>query len=194
MQKPDTKQSLISAVKELILSGESFTVKDISEMAYTNIAAINYHFGSKNALVNLALDEMVENYRVTVVNELKKDYGSSIEYADSFLNLIADKYSVNKGVIKFIVSTDTGDKSRLVDRFLFDEELTDLVYEKMEKMTGTKDPEVQLSNYLICLSAFIMPLLFECQSDEGGGGKGVSMLLSDDMRGVFVSQLIKLFS
>lgn len=194
MQKPDTKQSLLAGVKELILSGESFTVKDISERAYTNVAAINYHFGSKNDLVNLALDELVENYRVTVINELKKDYSSSIEYTESFLNLIAEEYAVNKGVIKFIVSTDTGDKSRLIDRFLFDEELTDLVYERMEEMTGTKDPKVQLCNYVICLSAFIMPLLFECQNDEGGSSKGSSMLLSDEMREVFVSQLLKLFS
>lgn len=193
MQKTDTKQNLISAVKELIVSGESFTVKDITKKAYTNVAAINYYFGDKNTLVNLALGEIIDDYRQIVINELKRDRTSNREYIENFLTLVAQMYSANRGVIKFIVSNDTGDKSTFINRFLFDDELTGLVYDKMELMTGEKRPEVKLCNYMIALSSFIVPLLFDCQNDDGASCMGLSMLQSEEMRSVFVLQLMKLF-
>lgn len=194
MQKTDTKQNLMKAVKELLLSGENFTVKDITSRAYTNVAAINYYFGDKNTLVNKALDEFIDDYRLTVLNALRREHKESSEYIESFLTLVSDMYRENKGIIKYLISTDTGNKGRLIDRFLFDEELTGLVYDKMERMTGEKRPEVKLCNYIIALSAFIIPLLCECQSDGEESSIGLSMIQGDEMRGVFVTQLMKLFS
>lgn len=194
MQKTETKLNLITAVKELIQSGESFTVKDITQKAYTNVAAINYYFGDKNTLVNIALGEMIDEFRLIIVNELRRERTSNSEYIENFLTLVAQLYGENRGFIKYIVSNDTGDKSNFINRFLFDEELTGLVYEKMELMTGETRPEVKLCNYMIALSSFVMPLLFECQNDEGSSGMGLSMLQSEEMREVFVAQLMKLFA
>ena len=195
MQKTETKRHLIDAVKELLQSGEDFTVKDISQRAFTNVAAVNYYFGDKNTLVNIALQELVDVYREKIIETLRQNMPSTNEYIESFLTLVAQMYLDNKGVIRYIVRTDTGNKPKLIDDFLFDEELTGLVYEKMELMTGEKRPEVQLCNYMIALSSFILPLLFECQNGDGkNSGFGLMVLQSEDMRRVFVTQLMKLFA
>ncbi|NLW65263.1 MAG: TetR/AcrR family transcriptional regulator [Clostridiales bacterium] len=195
MQKSDTKRHLVDAVKELLHSGEDFTVKDISQRAYTNVAAVNYYFGDKNTLVNIALQELIDVYREKIIETLRQDMPSTNEYIESFLTLVSQMYLDNKGVIRYIVRTDTGNKPELIESFLFDDELTRLVYEKMELMTGEKRPEVQFCNYMIALSSFILPLLFECQNDDDkSSGFGLIALQSEDMRRVFVTQLMKLFT
>lgn len=195
MQKKNTKRHLIDAVKELLQSGEDFTVKDISQKAFTNVAAVNYYFGDKNTLVNIAMQELIDVYRKKIIETLRRDLPTSSEYIESFLTLVSQMYLENKGVIRYIVRTDTGNKPELIDRFLFDDELIRLVYEKMELMTGEKRPEVQFCNYMIALSSFIVPLLFECQNDdEKSISVGLMALQSEDMRRIFVTQLMKLFA
>lgn len=195
MQKTETKRNLIGAVKDLLQSGEDFTVKDISQKAFTNVAAVNYYFGDKNTLVNIALQELIDVYREKIIETLRQDLPSSSEYIESFLTLVSQMYLENKGVIRYIVRADTGNKSKLMDSILFDEELTRLVYEKMELMTGEKNTEVQFCNYMIALSSFILPLLFECRNDEEKStGFCITDLQSEEMRRVFVTQLMKLFT
>lgn len=194
MQKADARQSLINAVKELLVDGKPFTVKDITARAYTNVAAINYYFGDKNTLLNLVLEELVEGYRRTIVDTLRREYSSPAECIEAFLNLVGEMYSENTGVIKYLVTTDTGSKADIIQSILFDEELTGLVSDKMKLMTGECRQEVQICNYLICVSSFILPLLLEVQNEDGNFGVALSALQSEHMRSVFVSQLMKLFA
>ncbi len=193
MQKADARQNLISAARELLIGGKPFTVKDITARAYTNVAAINYYFGDKNTLINLVLNELVEGYRKTIVDTLRLEYASSAECIETFLTLVGEMYSENTGVIKYLVTTDTGSKANIIQSILFDEELMGLVGEKMKQMTGECRQEVQICNYLICVSSFILPLLLEVQNESGNFGVALSALQGEHMRRVFVSQLMKLF-
>src|ERR1700692_3272284 len=74
-QKPDgrrevgerTRQRLLEATSELLAErGEDgIRLRDITEAAQVNVAAVNYHFGSLKALYVAATKEAIE----TVVNE-----------------------------------------------------------------------------------------------------------------------------
>ncbi|NCC67446.1 MAG: TetR family transcriptional regulator [Clostridia bacterium] len=194
MQKADARQNLINAARQLLIDGKPFTVKDITARAYTNVAAINYYFGDKNTLINLVLNELVEGYRKTIVETLRQEYSSPAECIEAFLTLVGEMYSENTGVIKYLVTADTGSKAKIIQSILFDEELTRLVSDKMSQMTGECRQEVQICNYLICVSSFILPLLLEVQNENGNFGVALSALQGEHMRRVFVSQLMKLFS
>lgn len=53
-----TKKRIIKATLDII-SGEGFqnvTIRKIAKMAGANVAAVNYHFGSKDAVINEALN------------------------------------------------------------------------------------------------------------------------------------------
>ena len=53
-----TKDRIIKATLDII-SGEGFqnvTIRKIAAMAGVNVAAVNYHFGSKDAVINEALN------------------------------------------------------------------------------------------------------------------------------------------
>ena len=54
MQKnQDIKLKIIHSAEKLLREKGNFTIKDIAEDCYINIAAVNYHFGSKENLLNL---------------------------------------------------------------------------------------------------------------------------------------------
>jgi AcrR family transcriptional regulator len=57
-----TRQRLIEATRELIAAqGEaSLSLRAITEAAGANVAAVSYHFGSKEALVNAAVEQSVD--------------------------------------------------------------------------------------------------------------------------------------
>ena len=193
-QKADARQSLVDAVRELLLSGGSFTVKDITNKAYTNVAAINYYFGDKNSLINLVLNELVAGYKKTIIDTLRQDYASSKACMESFLSVVGQLYLENKGVIRFIVNEETGNKSHYIEEILLDPELTGLVFEKMDQLNNGMSHTEQVCNYLICVSAFVLPLLLEVQNGMDEKLMSFSALKSQSYREVFVRQLMKLFA
>ena len=75
----ETAERLIWAVEELLLSkGEAgITLRDITETAGANVAAVAYHFKSKDALISLvfaqAIDE-VTSLQLERVNSLPKGH------------------------------------------------------------------------------------------------------------------------
>lgn len=194
MKKSDTKRELIESVKRLLEKGEDFTVRDIADAAFTNVAAVNYHFGDKNNLVNIAIRELIDDFKQVVIALLDREYADSRECIEAFLVLVGRMYAENKGVLRYIVRTDTGNKGELLNAFLFDEHLTRVVFEKIESMTGETRSEVKQCNYLIALSSFVLPLLFDAQFEDGAGKRGASFAMQDEQtRMVFVTQLMKLF-
>lgn len=62
MQSDDTRNQLIQATKELLLSvqnPEKITARQIASKASVNLAMINYCFGSKDELVKKSIDEII---------------------------------------------------------------------------------------------------------------------------------------
>ena len=57
----DTKKALLEAAKQLILERgyAGATVRELAAAAGTNLGAVNYHFGSRENLLNQAMLEFV---------------------------------------------------------------------------------------------------------------------------------------
>ncbi|MGE5545110.1 MAG: TetR/AcrR family transcriptional regulator [Bacillota bacterium] len=109
-----TKDRIVKATLDII-SGEGFqnvTIRKIAAMAGVNVAAVNYHFGSKDAVINEALNmvtlQLEEAFRCLKSGEVDpavrlqcfvKQYSQVIlEYPDIIKNFISQ--SLNRNSVK----------------------------------------------------------------------------------------------
>lgn len=93
MTKDDsTKEILLESAKRLMRgceSLESVTSRAIAADSGVNQALINYHFGSKNALLKIAMDSMFEN-TATDLMKIRTGTGDPYNALKSFLMEMAD--------------------------------------------------------------------------------------------------------
>ena len=85
-----TKEKIIEAALEIIASEgfQKVTVRKIAAMAGVNIAAINYHFGSKEKVLNEALEHVMIQMK-KIFNYLKDEENSPEVRLETFIQ----KYS-----------------------------------------------------------------------------------------------------
>jgi TetR/AcrR family transcriptional regulator, regulator of cefoperazone and chloramphenicol sensitivity len=108
MRSEETKRIMIDAAKSFIRENQNLTIKDIAETCFVNIAAVNYHFGSKDNLIALATNEILDTFRAdiqTAMAELDDDDMASFEH---YLERVVDAavlFAVNNpGAMKHIVT------------------------------------------------------------------------------------------
>ena len=87
-----TKEKIIEAALEIIKNEglQKVTVRKIAAMAGVNIAAINYHFGSKEKVLNEALEHVMIQMK-KVFNYMKDEENSPEVRLETFIQ----KYSKN---------------------------------------------------------------------------------------------------
>ncbi|MFV9473778.1 TetR/AcrR family transcriptional regulator [Advenella sp. RU8] len=78
----NTKERILESAKILLASKgpEGVTVRDIAENSNANVASINYHFGSKDGLINEALLAILGPTNIArkeMILQAKKQYGST---------------------------------------------------------------------------------------------------------------------
>ena len=73
-----TRRNLIAAVERLLAERDDLDVslRDITSTAGANIAAVNYHFGSKDALVHAVIEEALRRHADAVLAALEAVAGS----------------------------------------------------------------------------------------------------------------------
>lgn len=60
MGSRNTKRTMIDVTKTFIRRGDKITIKTIADTCFVNIAAVNYHFGSKEVLIEIATGEILD--------------------------------------------------------------------------------------------------------------------------------------
>ncbi|MDD4775365.1 MAG: TetR/AcrR family transcriptional regulator [Syntrophomonas sp.] len=94
MQKPaplSTKQKILQAAMDIIaVEGlEKTTVRKIAARAGVNIAAVNYHFGGKDAVINQSFAAVTNQLR-EVFRFLRADDGQDVANLGRFIDEYAD--------------------------------------------------------------------------------------------------------
>lgn len=106
--EPDTKSRII-AVAERMIAGrgvQQMSIRDITREAGVNLAAINYHFGSKERLTAEVLARQVSHLnigRMAMLDKLEADYADKAIPVESVLEI----------VFNLILSAD--DKARIAE-------------------------------------------------------------------------------
>lgn len=118
-----TKETIINATKQVLKQKGNATIKDIADAAFVNIAAINYHFGSKDNLITIVISEMVKGLR----DEVAKLIHKRVETKDDFdilmtnlVNVVFQFAEENIGIVSYSfvqIATEPTTSNVLVEFF-----------------------------------------------------------------------------
>ncbi|HIV72200.1 MAG TPA: TetR family transcriptional regulator [Candidatus Aquabacterium excrementipullorum] len=79
----DTKSRILDAAEELFVSGgfDSLSMRQITSAAGVNLAAVNYHFGSKDALIQAVLARKLDplnEQRISMLDAFEQQFGAQL--------------------------------------------------------------------------------------------------------------------
>lgn len=171
-QPKSTKEQIIEATRELLYERGNVTIKDISDKAYVNVAAINYHFGSKDKLIQIIIEEVIDALRNEILNIITEETAINIDVDKTMERLIdvifgfAQKHTgiINYTILQMASQSET--TNALINLFLVDNEFTTIILKQLA-MIFPDMPEDQLfAKYLILFSSFIVPFFLNFHYDK----------------------------
>lgn len=162
----EVKKLIISTTKELLRKNSNITIKDIAEACFINIAAVNYHFGSKDNLIAIVLKEIIEELKDNIYIGLKSlNFEEGIEGSLEKMIQIVFKFTLeNSGVIKYMfIHNDNLDYSSnlLMDAFFTENEFTKMIINEINKAGKIEDATVSKAKYMLLFSCFSIPIFLQ---------------------------------
>jgi len=160
------KEKIISTAKTLLKEKGSFTIKEIADNCYINIAAVNYHFGSKENLLNLVLQEVVNKLKqllTSAIDSLPKNSANEISI-ERMLDLIYTYAIDNIGIINYLFLNkeyQSQNAQILIKEFFSDTPFTRDIYKRIAESTNTEDQETLSVKYMLLFSSFAIPLFIQ---------------------------------
>lgn len=193
-KRTDTKRALIDATKELMLRKGTFTVKDISSHAFTNVAAINYHFGDKSKLIRDAMVEIIEEFKERLLDSFDREFETDQDALETVLNLLPELYSQYRGAIKYILFADDPElESGMADKFFFDTSFAGKFISRMPSGEANAEPKELFYKYAISIAAFLFPLLLEGMGTSAGDMLSLTALKDEENRRAFIKTIMLLY-
>ena len=191
--KGDTKRLLIDATKEILCERGSFTVKDITEKAFTNVAAINYHFGDKNNLVSIAIGELIDEIKDIIISVFDRKFDDDEMALNLVIDFMLEFYSHYKGAIKYILmfNNDENDAG-YIEKFFFDKNFSDTIINRIAEISHETDKDKIFYQYAILLSSFIIPLMLEGKNSSVDDKLSLKSLSQEKNRKAFTETLLKI--
>ncbi|MFP4187543.1 MAG: TetR/AcrR family transcriptional regulator [Acholeplasmataceae bacterium] len=101
-----TKRTMIDVTKTFVRRGDRVTIKGIADACSINIAAVNYHFGSKDVLVEIAteeiLDELAQELFALTDESVRAEQRQEKEFTKELLKRIIAFVRKNPGALKMV--------------------------------------------------------------------------------------------
>lgn len=194
MARDEVKQMIIDKTKVLIQEKGTVTIKDIAGATNMNVAAVNYHFGSKDNLIQLVIFEVLDELKQEIMERLITL--NETQDMDSFLfetlTLLYNFVVNNVGVTKYLfLSLDSQllSANELINSFFAENEFTELVYKQLNLIMKTDDPKKLTTRYMIIFSSVVMPLLVQLLQ----GQEGVATMFTDpEFKEYYINDLLDL--
>ncbi|MDY0100719.1 MAG: helix-turn-helix domain-containing protein [Bacilli bacterium] len=194
MARDEVKQMIIDKTRVLIQEKGAVTIKDIAEATNMNVAAVNYHFGSKDNLIQLVIFEVLNKLKQEIMERLITL--NETQDMDSFLfetlTLLYNFVVNNVGVTKYLfLSLDSQllSANELINSFFAENEFTELVYKQLNLIMKTDDPKKLTTRYMIIFSSVVMPLLVQLLQ----GQEGVATMFTDpEFKEYYINDLLDL--
>ncbi|MFW5838802.1 MAG: TetR/AcrR family transcriptional regulator [Bacillota bacterium] len=196
-KKNGIKQKIIDTTKDLLKTQGQVTIKDIAETSYINIAAVNYHFGSKENLITIVLKDIIETLKAKVteaIHRISKD-ASPIDTLTEMLDIIYTYAIDHIGIINYLFlqhQTQNTTSSLVIQEFFKDSPFTHLVLSKLSEVTHIKDEEVLKAKYMVLFSSFSIPLFIQVL-DEQSIHSNILSLKDPSFKDKYLKELIRLF-
>lgn len=195
--KEKTKDLIIAKTKELINKNADITIKEITDACYINVAAVNYHFGSKDNLIALVLEEIVNDLKDEISKEIHKLDPDVIlkESLAIMLEIIYNFMLNNMGVIRYLFLNNNYQENSaniLIDSFFTDNQFTSTILNHIMKTFKIEDKRGAYARYMLLFSSFAMPLFIEIAKNKDSNI--ISSISLDDFRKTYIIEILKLIN
>jgi AcrR family transcriptional regulator len=189
------KKKIVNQAKSFLKSKGTFTIKEIADSCFINIAAVNYHFGSKENLLNIVLQEIIEELKSLLkvtINQLPNDANNE-EVMEIILTMTYDFAIENVGIINYLFLQNEYQNENvhiLIKEFFIDSPFTQEIYQKISDVTNSNDPETIRVKYLLLFSSFAIPLFIQIISNKNQDD--FMSLKRPSFRKKFIKELLKI--
>jgi TetR/AcrR family transcriptional regulator, regulator of cefoperazone and chloramphenicol sensitivity len=106
MGSKKTKRTMIDVTKTFIRRGDRITIKTIADTCFVNIAAVNYHFGSKEVLIEIAteeiLDQLAQELFLLTKEFVREDQKQEKAFTKALFKKIIEFVQKNPGALKMV--------------------------------------------------------------------------------------------
>ncbi len=166
MKQAEIKRKIIDATKALLKTNGHVTIKDIADYCYINIAAVNYHFGSKERLIEIVIGEVLADVKSHITMEMHQ-FLNKVSMKDFLEQVVTYVYNFaidNVGILSYLFLTreqQLTSTNQLLDTFFTDSEFTKLVYKNLKQSAKTDNPKELLAKYVMIFSSFAIPLFIQ---------------------------------
>ncbi|MDO9629594.1 MAG: TetR/AcrR family transcriptional regulator [Acholeplasmataceae bacterium] len=196
MPSEDIKRKMIENTKKLLRTNTSITIKDIAEASYVNIAAVNYHFGSKEKLLHLVLEEIIDELKIYVTKEILNAKLRSIdEILEVFINYLFRFSLENVGLLNYLfISNELQKESSnfLIQQFFSDNDFTKMIFQSLSETTQTTNEKELQAKYVLLFSTFCIPLFLQISQMKLQNPMKIEMFVDPEFRSYYIKSIMKL--
>jgi TetR/AcrR family transcriptional regulator, regulator of cefoperazone and chloramphenicol sensitivity len=185
---PTTKERIIQATLDIIASEgfQNVTVRKIATQAHVNIAAAHYHFGSKDAVIERALQyvtaQMIEVFALLTTPKQPADIRLR-----SFIQAYADTVYKYPDIVKYMIDQRIHSTNcQMGYGEYLERQGIALVSQTLKELNPGSDAQLHLMKTLQILSCISFPILLAGQIRTIGGLD----LFDQETRSHFIRMLI----
>lgn len=154
-----TKEQILSVAISMINAGEieKITTRRVATLAGVNIGAVNYHFGTKEQLLDEAFENIMSPIK-EIYSILDSDCGTPRERLKKFLTEMARHISTSPAPLKYyVVMSNTVTKSRTSLIKMFKTSMLGKLIKTIAEITGETDMNKAALRAIQIISSVALP-------------------------------------
>lgn len=194
MKNNDIKRKIIDTTKVLLRENGYVTIKDIAERCYINIAAVNYHFGSKEKLIDVVVEEILNEVKthITIAMNQVLNKVTTEEFLEEVVSYVYNFALDNAGILSYLFLTreqQMTSTNQLLETFFADSEFTKLVYENLQAKTQTGNPKEVMAKYTMIFSSLAIPLFIQVMQSNDDSNR-IESFRDPEFKQFYLKQLL----
>lgn len=198
MKNQAVKDLIIEKTKLLLKENATVTIKQIAEACYINIAAVNYYFSSKEALLNIVIEDILNELKVKIIDALDHlDHEASIEETlEIMLDMVYQFALDHTGTIKYLFlkyDQQSDAANQIVEMFFKENAFTKRIFSKMQTSMHIDSQEVLYARYILLFSSFSIPIFIQ-MIKEDDVIDGAYSLKNQSFKKSYIKELLRIIN
>jgi AcrR family transcriptional regulator len=171
MKNQAVKDLIIEKTKLLLNKHSNVTIKQIADACYINIAAVNYYFSSKDALLNIVIEDVLNALKVKIIDALDQiDQEASLEVSlEVMLELVYQFALDHTGIVKYLFlkyDQQSDATNQIVEMFFKENAFTKRIFSKMQTSMHIDNEEILYARYILLFSSFSIPIFIQMIKED----------------------------
>ena len=194
------KQKIITETKALIKKNGQVTIKDIAEACFINIASVNYYFGSKEELLTIVINQIIEELKAELIAIIMKHdkHGDNEKVLEEVITYTYNFAIEDTGILNYLfLSKDIQSTSSqlLIETFFSENEFTQMIFSQLKPSINVEHQYAIYARYMILFSSFCMPLFISISQNNDTHHPFAKQTFSDPLfRKYFIGELMNIIN